>query len=140
MVGKERNATMRELTTTGVLTGRMLRKHRERAGKTVRKAAKELGITPGFLSAAENGYARLGPEVLRKLVDVYGITVEEEIEMFFAHGKLPPDVAALIVRSPRVFADVVAYTRYIQHHATNEDIRREELHFASKITANIEAH
>lgn len=80
--------------------GELLERKRAKTGKSMSSVARELAITPGYLSEVENGLKEPSDELLRKMSEVYII---DEPELFLHYGKaLPLSVSEVISKYPKI--------------------------------------
>lgn len=60
---------------------------RKEKGLTQEALAELLGISQSTVAAYETGIRRPSPEVVNKLLGIFGITISEAWEMFYSEGQ-----------------------------------------------------
>jgi transcriptional regulator with XRE-family HTH domain len=77
----------------------LLRELRESQGRSLRVVASTLGVAPSHLSRVERGQRTVGQELGSKLAHYYGVSPEV---LAIADGRIPADIAEILVRNPEV--------------------------------------
>lgn len=75
----------------------VLRRLRAERGKSVREVARDVGVTPSYLSRVERGEKSLSPQVRGRLSDYYA---DESIDL--AAGTVPSDVLEILRSRPEL--------------------------------------
>lgn len=76
-------------------TGSQIREQRLRAGTSLRSLARELSLSPAYLSDLETGKRVAPPATLRRLAAVLGVPVEPWL-LAWAEDSLDRDVLAVV--------------------------------------------
>ncbi|WP_153394171.1 helix-turn-helix domain-containing protein [Ornithinicoccus halotolerans] len=86
----------------------VLRNMRRRKQRTLREAAKDLGVAPSQLSRAERGERRLGESLAGRMAQYYGVT---EDLLLLAEGRIPDDVIDIIRQRPELLERIRHWAR-----------------------------
>ena len=103
-----------------------IRQARERRYKTdktfsLRQVAARVGIEPAYLSKIERGvFQPPSEETIVKLADVLG---EDKDVLLAMAGKLSTDLRRIILRRPKLFADLLRQLKQIPDHAILRVVR-----------------
>ncbi len=94
-------------------TALLLRELRVESGRSLRKAASELGVAPSHLSRLERGEKSPGSDLRRRAANYYGVH-SDVLEL--AEGRVPPDILRILQAHPelldalrRKYAQVTEY-------------------------------
>lgn len=89
---------------------------------SVRKVAGRVGIEPAYLSKIELGQmSPPGEETIRKLAN----ELDEDPDVLLAMaGKVSTDLRAIIMRRPRLFADLIRQLKDMPDHAILRIVRQ----------------
>jgi transcriptional regulator with XRE-family HTH domain len=85
----------------------ILRELRSSRGRSLREAAKDLGVAPSHLSRVERGEKVPSAALRERAANYYKVPLEE---VHLALGSIPDDIAEIIRRHPEVIAQL--RTRY----------------------------
>ena len=106
--------------------GEYIRQARERLlagdkGFSVRQVAQRVGIEPAYLSKIERGvFAPPSEEVIRKLAT----ELNEDSDMLLAMaGKVSSDLLEIIIKRPKLFAEVLRQLKELPDHAVVRIVR-----------------
>lgn len=81
--------------------GDFIKKGREHLGVSLEKAAKEIGISPSYLSDFENNRAtKIKMDFIYSMANFYGLNVDE---LCVSAGKIPKDIYYKISENPKMF-------------------------------------
>lgn len=100
--------------------GEILKNFRKQNKLSQRELSARIGVNYTYLSKIENGI--LPPpsdEVIRKLAEALSIDVDA---LLLAANRLPPDIPALILRSPSI-ADIVRLTKDLTQSEIDKILR-----------------
>lgn len=103
-----------------------VRKARERRYKTdkafsLRQVAARVGIEPAYLSKIERGvFQPPSEETIVKLAEVLG---EDKDVLLAMAGKLSTDLRRIILRRPKLFADLLRQLKEVPDHAILRVVR-----------------
>lgn len=86
-----------------VRAGRVLRKARLRAQRTLREVADAVGLTVAYVSDVERGKRSVSAARLRALADAVDLDTDGRRALFAAAKCLPPSVHQRILRAPEVW-------------------------------------
>ena len=79
---------------------KIFKKGREQSGLTLRKAAKNIGLSPSYLHDIEQGKAeKLKMKYIYAAANVYGVEVDD---LCAAAGRIPQDIFYKILRCPEL--------------------------------------
>ncbi len=93
--------TTEETPTTDLPT--LLRSLREARGQSLRGAARELDVDPGYLSRIERGEKRSSLDLQLKAARYYQVP---EDQVLLAAGDLPADVIEILKRHPEALDEL----------------------------------
>ena len=83
----------------------LLREQRARKGQSLRQAAEDLGIAASQLSRIENGKRRVSVQLGQLVSEYYEISPDV---LTIAEGRIPPDIAAILIQHPEELANLRA--------------------------------
>jgi transcriptional regulator with XRE-family HTH domain len=78
---------------------KLLRELREARGESLRKAARELGVAPSYLSRIERGEKTPSAELRTRVAKYYEI---EPDVLALADGAIPPDIVRILTEHPEL--------------------------------------
>lgn len=77
----------------------LLRELRRRQDRSLREAAKDLGVAPSQLSRVERGERTLNDEITERVAKYYGVSSDL---VLLAEGRLPDDVREILQKHPEL--------------------------------------
>lgn len=77
----------------------LLRELRQEQGRSLRSAARDLGVDPAHLSRLEKGAKPASDQVLQRAANYYNVPLER---LERARGELPADIVDLLLRRPEI--------------------------------------
>ena len=83
----------------------VLRKAREANGRSLRGAAKELGVDPSYLSRVESGERSPSPGLCERAESLYGLDSDT---VALSAGQVPADVVEILRQHPELLAEIRA--------------------------------
>ena len=83
----------------------ILRKAREADGRSLRGAARELGVDPSYLSRVESGERLPSPGLRERAESLYGLASDI---LALSAGHVPTDVVEILRQNPELLAEIRA--------------------------------
>lgn len=116
-------------TSSRARSGRLLRKARQRAGKTLQQVARAVGVTVAYVSDVERGTRSVSAQRLRAIAKACAMTQDETREVLRVSGCLPPKVLQYLLKHPEVWGydlkRVVEALKQAAQHPTSAPWRDE---------------
>lgn len=116
-------------TSSRARAGKLLRKARRRADKTLLQVARAVGVTVAYVSDVERGTRSVSAERLRAIAKACAMTQDETRAVLRVSGCLPPKVLQHLLKHPEVWGydlkRVVEALKQAAQHPTQELWRRE---------------
>ena len=84
-------------------TSHLLRQLREESGRSLRKTASELGVTPSHLSRLERGEKSASDGLSMRFAGYYGVQLDL---LFLADNRVPIDILEILKSNPGVLAEL----------------------------------
>lgn len=81
----------------------VLRQAREASGRSLRGAAKELGVSPSYLSRVETGQRSLSPRLREGVESLYGLDSDT---VALSAGQVPTDVVEILRQHPELLDEI----------------------------------
>ncbi len=91
--------------------GLFLKERRLALGLSITQASKQTGVSNPYISQVESGLRRPGPDVLKRLAPVYGVSVRELLERA-GHLVEPPPASSEPADVERAYQFVLADPRF----------------------------
>ena len=90
----------------------ILREAREAKGRSLRSAAKELGVDPSYLSRVETGERSLSARLRERAESIYGIDSEM---LALSAGHVPPDILEILRQDPALLEEIRTRSVHMAH-------------------------
>jgi transcriptional regulator with XRE-family HTH domain len=81
----------------------LLRELRERDGRSLRAAAKDLDVSPAYLSRVERGHKRASSAMLGRASSYYEVPAEL---LALSHGEVPRDIVTILQNHPELLEEL----------------------------------